>query len=130
MVFIPHNFAWSLKLKWVNFSLQACFFFYSMLYFSSSRYILVSCAVYCMYLYVWAPSSNLYMSELFNCGFSRVFLWETRVLALRNVRKNEGEGSWSFKSRIDAERLRLFTEKFEEYPRFQLDKGKTKTYRP
>lgn len=64
------------------------------------------------------------MLKVFNCGFSRAFLYETRSLAIKNVQKQEGETTGSFKNRIEEERFNLFNRQFEGYPHLQLTKGK------
>jgi len=70
------------------------------------------------------------MSEVFNCSFARVILWETKVAALKNIKKNPGEVQYVFNTRIKEERFRLFSEKFENLPKFQLEKGRQFIYTP
>ena len=64
------------------------------------------------------------MARVFNCGFARAFLYETRALALENIKKKEGESSCSYKNRVNEERFSLFTKQFEGNPLFAIQKGR------
>lgn len=65
------------------------------------------------------------MSKLFNCGFARVFLYESRALTVQNIQKLEGESLSKYNSRILNERYNLFKNHFQGNPRFEIKEGKT-----
>lgn len=60
----------------------------------------------------------------FDCGFARVYLWETKSLAKNNVKRKQNETAKAYKSRILDERYRLYMENFKKYPRLQVSKSK------
>jgi len=59
-----------------------------------------------------------------DCGFARVYVWDTKSLAQQNVKKMDDEPEKAFKSRLLEERYRLYMEKFKEYPRLHISKSK------
>ena len=67
------------------------------------------------------------MTQVFNCGFARVFLYETRALAISNLKKQDGETLYKFNSRVLNEIFRLFSAKFAGYHQFQIKEGKEKS---
>lgn len=65
------------------------------------------------------------MTELISCGFTRVYLWKTKQLAFESLNQEKNESKTKFRIRIVNERYRLFKEKFDNYERMHLDKGKS-----
>ena len=53
------------------------------------------------------------------CGWARVCIRQTKELCL-NLKKSPSEGSAKFGARVLAERHKLYTEHFKEYPQFAL----------
>jgi len=66
------------------------------------------------------------MAETVSCGFGRVFLCQTKTIALSIIKQEPNESQTKFKCRLLQERFRIFTEHFKEYPRFDINKGKNK----
>ena len=65
------------------------------------------------------------MAKVFNCGFARVFLYESRTIAAQNVHRSGGESVNKYKSRVFEERFKLFKEQFKENPQFEIKKGRS-----
>lgn len=82
-----------------------------------TRHVVMRCAVRDL-------SANFKMSTVFNCGFARVFLYESRALALQNNPKLEGESVHKYNSRILNERYKLFKNQFAGNPHFEIQEGK------
>ena len=66
------------------------------------------------------------MTDRVCCGFVRVFLWETKATALKNITRDYDETPSHFKKRLLEERFRLYIEQFQDYKPLLMDKGKYK----
>jgi hypothetical protein len=66
------------------------------------------------------------MSEVINCGFARVFVWESQRQVRDSTQKKEGEPSKQFLARVNDERYILFREQFSNFPSFDLKRGTCK----
>lgn len=63
------------------------------------------------------------MSVVINCGFARVFAWQTKTLARNTVIAEAGESKTSYNRRIQNERYNLFITHFQDFPAFHIEKG-------
>ena len=63
------------------------------------------------------------MTERIFCGFSRVFLWESKSIANKNIKQEPNESPSTFNKRVLDERFRLYSVQFSEYKKLSLDKG-------
>ena len=59
-----------------------------------------------------------------DCGFARVYLWDTKSLAQKKISRHDNESEKAYKSRQLEERYRLYMEHFEEYPHLHVSKSK------
>lgn len=66
------------------------------------------------------------MTERVCCGFARVFIWETKTTAFKNIIRASDETQNQFNRRILDERFHLYIEQFKDYKPLLLDRGKYK----
>lgn len=71
-------------------------------------------------------AGNFKMTERVCCGFARVFLWETKANAFKNITRASNETHGQFTKRILDERFHLYTTQFKDYKPMVLDRGKYK----
>ena len=66
------------------------------------------------------------ITETVCCGFARVFIWETKTTAFKNIIRASDETQGQFKGRILDERFHHYIEQFKDYKPLLLDGGKYK----
>ena len=64
------------------------------------------------------------MTDRVCCGFARVFLWETKAIALNHITRGSDETKAQFNKRVLEERFNLYIEQFRDYKPLLMDKGK------
>ena len=69
-------------------------------------------------------AGNFKMTERVSCGFARVFLWETKLNAFKNISRASNETHGQFTRHVLDERFRLYTTQFKDYKPMTLDRGK------
>jgi len=63
------------------------------------------------------------MTARINCGFARVFLWETK-LKTSTCQPNRDVSVIKQKIKILDDRFGLYSQQFQDYEHLKLDKGK------
>ena len=69
-------------------------------------------------------AGNFNMTERVSCGFARVFLWETKANAVKNISRASDETQSQFTKCVLDERFHLYTAQFEDYKPMILNRGK------
>lgn len=64
------------------------------------------------------------MTEVINCGFARVIIWQSKSLALSRLQKRKDESQKSFLNRINNEKFVIYKENFGDLANFTIEKGK------
>ena len=64
------------------------------------------------------------MTDRVCCGFARVFIWETKAIALSHIIRGSDETKAHFNKRVLEERFHVYIEQFQDYKPLLMNKGK------
>ena len=64
------------------------------------------------------------MTDRVCCGFARVFIWETKAIALSHITHGSDETKAQFNKCVLKERFNLYIEQFQDYKPLLMNKGK------